>query len=76
MFDECESLSSQLDSALISIADVEHTAGSSGRLAPGGSALAPHLDYEGFESSPYEAQDAPIDSAESVVSVTRFVLPL
>lgn len=64
MFDDCESCGHIRDSILI-FADVEHAVEDRGKQLHAGA--APVLQYEGFEPSPYEKDDARADAEAQLV---------
>jgi len=68
MFDDCKSFAFSLASVFIFFTDVEHAAEEHGRQPHANLVVpAPQLQYEGFEPSPYEKNDARAD-IEQIVS--------
>lgn len=56
-----------LSNTFIPIVDVEHAAGEAGKQLHASSTPVPHLQYEGFEPSPYDKNDARADYEEQLV---------
>jgi len=56
-----------LFNTFIPIVDVEHAAGEAGKQLHASSTPVPHLQYEGFEPSPYDKNDARADYEEQLV---------